>query len=95
MYGLFTDARLEALLSHTKALNEDVKLAIGNYSALADIRNICEKSQAKVFSNNSLALSQTEKLRKHSNYVSKLKTCIKLYMNLNEKLSKNLKTTKL
>lgn len=76
------------------ALNEDVKLAIGNYSSLEDIQNVSDNLQLKNLNGNSITLSQTERLRKHNNYVSKLKTCIKLYMNLNEKLLKNLKVTK-
>lgn len=89
------DALLERLLADLRALNDDVKLATGNYSSLGDIRNVCEKFEMTDINTNALSLSQTEKLRKHNNYVSKLKTCIKLYMNLNEKLLKHLKATKL
>lgn len=88
------DACLERLLGDLRSLNDDIKLATGNYSPLGDIQNASEEFQLKSFNNNSLALSQTERLRKHNNYVSKIKTSIKLYINLNEKLSKHLKMTK-
>lgn len=85
---------METLLTDLKVLNEDVKLAIGNYSSLAEIGNACEKAQTKTISNNTIALSQTDRLRKHNNYVSKIKTCTKLYMNLNEQLLKKLKVSR-
>lgn len=75
-------------------LHEDVNLAMGKYSTLEEIETACEKFQMKTLNNDYFGLSQTERLRKHNNYVSKMKTCIKLYMNLNEKLLKNLKVIK-
>lgn len=91
---LFVDARMEALLADLNLLNDDIINAIGSYSSLDEIRTACETFQTKTLNENTLALSQAERLRKHNNYMSKLKTCTKLYKNLNEKLTKGLKVTK-
>lgn len=73
---------------------EDLKFLIQTSNALSEICNTLEDIQTKVLSNNSIALSHAERLRKHSNYVSKMKICIKIYMNLNERLGKEIKNAK-
>lgn len=42
----------------------------------------------------SIGLSKADKMRKQSNYIWKLKMCIKIYSKLNEKLTEELKVVK-
>ncbi|XP_018571792.1 uncharacterized protein LOC108911359 [Anoplophora glabripennis] len=88
------NARLEAIFKKLKLLNDELKLLNGISDSVSKLNSVVQKAMTKSLNNNSVTLSHAEKLRKHSNYVSKLKICIKFYMNLNEKLSKEIKATK-
>ncbi|CAG9822142.1 unnamed protein product [Phaedon cochleariae] len=91
------NARLETVLTKLKILNNEIKL-------LADISNDVSKlirhsltdiiDMKRPSTHYSTTLTQPERLRKHNNYVSKLKICIKMYVNLNERLSKEIKFIK-
>lgn len=93
-YFFIPDARLEAIFKNLKILNDELKLLIGISDSVSKLNSVVQKAMTKSLNNSSVTLSHAEKLRKHSNYVSKLKICIKFYMNLNEKLSKEIKATK-
>nr|XP_023025192.1 uncharacterized protein LOC111513251 [Leptinotarsa decemlineata] len=88
------NARLELVFKKLKILNNELKLLVDISDSVSKISDIMQNTNIKSVSTNSVALSHTERLRKHSNYVSKLKICIKMYMNLNERLSKEIKFTK-
>ncbi|KAJ8931886.1 hypothetical protein NQ314_015155 [Rhamnusium bicolor] len=88
------NARLEVVFKKLKLLNDELKLLIGISDSVTKLHSVMQKAVTKSLNNNSITLSHSERLRKHSNYLSKLKICIKFYMNLNEKLSKEIKATK-
>ncbi|KAJ8920246.1 hypothetical protein NQ315_011907 [Exocentrus adspersus] len=88
------NARLETIFRKLKLLNDELKLLIGISDSVDKLNSLVQKALTKSLENKSVSLSHAEKLRKHQNYVSKLKICIKFYMNLNERLSKEVKATK-
>lgn len=94
IYLYFLDARLETVLMRLKLLNTELKLLSGLSDSLSNISSVLQNLQTNSTNNNTVTLSYTERLRKHSNYVSKLKICIKMYLNLNERLSKEIKFAK-
>lgn len=91
---IITDAQLEEIFKNLKFGLEDLKFFAQTSNALSEIFNTLEDIQGKVLNSNTTTLSHAERLRKHSNYVSKMKICIKIYINLNERLSKEIKATK-
>lgn len=81
------NARLEMILKRLKMLNDELRIP-------TDIsEKICEIKETLINAPPS-SISQTERLRKHHNYLSKLKICIKIYININERLSEDIKTAK-
>ncbi|KAG5888704.1 hypothetical protein JTB14_035769 [Gonioctena quinquepunctata] len=88
------NARLESVFKKLKILNNELKLLVDISDSLTKMSDIMQNTNTKSVTNHSIALSHTDRLRKHSNYVSKLKICIKMYMNLNERLTKEIKLTK-
>lgn len=81
------NARLEMILKRLKMLNDELRIP-------TDIsEKICEIKETLINTPPS-SISQTERLRKHHNYLSKLKICIKIYININERLSEDIKTAK-
>ncbi|KAK4875297.1 hypothetical protein RN001_011719 [Aquatica leii] len=82
------EANLKKLQLLPSDLNNETKSALDTFSLLQ------EKYETKLCNCESIGLSHADRLRKQTNYVTKLKSCIKLYLNFNEKLLKEIRIAK-
>jgi len=86
------NAKMEAVLKKLHLLPH--QLNAQSRAELEKLTNLQEKYETKQCSSEAVGLSHAERLRKQSNYVTKIKSCIKIYNNLIEKLVKEIKTAK-
>lgn len=92
---LFVDTKMDELFKKLKLLTDELKIT-GLRSHVENIDKLVADYEAKSLNNpHSAALNQAEKMRKHNNYLSKLKICIRFYTNLNDTLSKEIKSVKM
>ncbi|CAH1099766.1 unnamed protein product [Psylliodes chrysocephalus] len=82
------NARMEEILRRLKFLNEEMRIPVDISEKVSEIKDQVYNLEATTYK------SQAERLRKHHNYLSKLKICIKIYVNINERLSEDIKTSK-
>ncbi|CAG9836573.1 unnamed protein product [Diabrotica balteata] len=83
------NARLEMIFKRLKLLNDEMRIPTDISETVSEIKEALLNKLPTTHS-----MSQTERLRKHNNYLSKLKICIKIYVNINEKLMEDIKVTK-
>lgn len=79
---------MEEILRRLKFLNEEMRIPVDISEKVSEIKDQVYNLEATTYK------SQAERLRKHHNYLSKLKICIKIYVNINERLSEDIKTSK-
>ncbi|XP_076266938.1 uncharacterized protein LOC143200340 [Rhynchophorus ferrugineus] len=88
------NTKMDELFRKLKLLTDELKVT-GLRSHVENIDKLVADYEAKSLNNpDSAALNQAEKMRKHNNYLSKLKICIRFYTNLNDTLSKEIKAVK-
>jgi len=87
------NTQMEEILKKLKLLNDELKL-IGLSGSVESLDKSLSELEAKSLNLEKAELRHAEKLRKHSNYLSKLKICIRYYINLNESISEQVKTLK-
>lgn len=87
------NTKMEEIFRKLKLLTDEQKL-VGLGSSIGNLDNFMAEIESKNLSINDATLGQAEKLRKQNNYVCKLKMCIRHYINLNNKLSKEIKSLK-
>ncbi|XP_056640060.1 uncharacterized protein LOC130447324 [Diorhabda sublineata] len=81
------NARLEMIFKRLKMLNDENRIPTDISEKISEIKETLINTPLS-------SISQTERLRKHHNYLSKLKICIKIYININERLSGDIKMAK-
>ncbi|KAF5276269.1 hypothetical protein FQA39_LY06618 [Lamprigera yunnana] len=86
------DVKMEGVIKKLQCLRSEFNQE--TQTELDKLVMLQEHFETKVCNTESIHLSQAERLRKQNNYVIKIKSCIKIYHNLIEKLSKHIKIAK-
>ncbi|KAF5290010.1 hypothetical protein FQR65_LT11676 [Abscondita terminalis] len=86
------NAKMEDILKKLQLLPTHFTPYIDTH--IEKLTSLQEKYDTKSCNAESIGLSHTDRLRKQNNYLAKIKSCIKMYHNLIEKLSKEIKTVK-
>ncbi|XP_030761689.1 uncharacterized protein LOC115886592 [Sitophilus oryzae] len=84
------NTKMDEIFKKLKLLTDELRIS-GLGGCVDNIDKLVSEYEAKYLNPDNAALNQAEKLRKHNNYLSKLKICIRYYTNLNDTLSKEIK----
>ncbi|KAK5644657.1 hypothetical protein RI129_005957 [Pyrocoelia pectoralis] len=86
------NVKLASALKKLQILNDELNLI--TQDELDKLANVQGKYETNHCNCESISLSHADRLRKQTNYITKIKSCIKMYNNLIAKLSKDIKMAK-
>ncbi|RZC42587.1 filament-like plant protein 1 [Asbolus verrucosus] len=81
---------MESAFLKLRLIDDRLQMFEGCMELIEKLNQIQQKFNTKELTPEAILLSHAHKLRKHSNYLAKLKICIKMYIHLNEILSKKI-----
>lgn len=85
---------MESVLTNLGLLDDNSKICEEHINLVDKLSHLQQKFNVKELNSNALCLSYADKLKKGNNYSARLKICIKMYMQLNEALTKKNKLLK-
>ncbi|XP_044271716.1 uncharacterized protein LOC123015805 [Tribolium madens] len=87
-------AKMESALSRLHLIEDQSKILEEPSEVVKKLANLQNKFDLKELTPNAVVLSHVDKLKERNNYSAKLKICIKMYIQLNEELTKKIQHLK-